>query len=131
MDGFVHDFYTVKPVLTSAGRWAGCWAVRQAVGQSGGRSSGRSGSRSGSRAGSRSGSRAGSCAGSRAGSRAGGRAGDRQKGRVLASFELAEGRLQKLVLVKGINMNVPEIYTNTSISIAVQKFIFRSKRFQF
>ena len=36
------------------------------------------------------------------------------------------------ILVKGFNINDPDfLYTNTSISIAVQKFIFKSKRFQF
>ena len=35
------------------------------------------------------------------------------------------------ILIKGININDPDfLYTNTSISIAVQKFIFQSKRFQ-
>ena len=36
------------------------------------------------------------------------------------------------ILVKGINTYDPDfLYTNTSISIAVQKFIFQSKRFEF
>ena len=36
------------------------------------------------------------------------------------------------ILVKGINTYDPDfLYTNTSISIAVQKFIFKSKRFEF
>ena len=36
------------------------------------------------------------------------------------------------ILVKGININDPDfLYTNTSMSIAVQKFIFKSKRFEF
>ena len=35
------------------------------------------------------------------------------------------------ILIKGININDPDfLHTNTSISIAVQKFIFQSKRFQ-
>ena len=36
------------------------------------------------------------------------------------------------ILVKGIIINDPDyLYTNISISIAVQKFVFKSKRFQF
>ena len=42
------------------------------------------------------------------------------------------GKLHKYeILVKGINTNDPDFhYTNTSLSIAVQNFIFKTKRFQ-
>ena len=38
---------------------------------------------------------------------------------------------QHEIIINGINTNDPQFhYTNTSLSIAVQKFIFKSKRFQ-